>query len=189
MLFIRTSGCNLRCNWCDSKYTFSGGEEYKLDRIMDIVKASSEKWVCLTGGEPLIHSDAPLLTKLIVDSGKNVLLETSGSLSIAPYLFSDKVTIDMDIKTPSSGAEKSLDRKNLGLLRKNDYIKFVISDDSDYDYSMSFMKSIQRDFETVFQPAWGHDLKDLAEKILKDGLDVRVLPQLHKIIWGEIRGV
>lgn len=189
MLFIRTNRCNLRCNWCDSKYTFSGGEEYTVEQIMQTVRDSTENWVCFTGGEPLIQSDAPFLVKSIVEYGKNVLIETSGSISIAPYTFSDKIIIDMDIKTPSSGEEKSLRMENLDLIRETDYLKFVISDDADYEYSVDFLSRINKDVKVVFQPAWGTDIRKLVENVLKDGLNVRVLPQFHKIIWGEIRGV
>ena len=189
MLFIRTNRCNLRCRWCDSTYTFTGGVEKPLDELIHIVNSSPEEWVCLTGGEPLLQKDAPEFVRNIVDSGKKVLIETSGSLSIERYVFSAKIVIDMDIKTPSSGEEESLLMKNLGLLRDTDYVKFVISDQNDYSFARKFLESNSLSCGVVFQPAWGTDLKWLAEKALRDGLKVRVLPQLHKIIWGTARGV
>ncbi len=139
MLFIRTNRCNLRCKWCDSTYTFSGGTDITLDELMRTVEASSEKWICLTGGEPLLQRESPELVNRITGSGRSVLLETSGSLPIDPYVHSKSITIDMDVKTPSSGEEKSLHRQNLKLLRKNDYLKFVIADKIDYEYARRFI--------------------------------------------------
>lgn len=189
MLFIRTNRCNLRCKWCDSTYTFSGGVETSIDELIRTVENSKERWVCLTGGEPLLQRDSPELVKRIVDTGRSVLLETSGSLPIDRYVFSDFITIDMDVKTPSSGEENSLHRPNLTLLRKNDYLKFVISDRADYDYARKFLSENEVSCGVVFQPAWGTEMRWIAESVLVDGLNVRVLVQLHKLIWGERRGV
>lgn len=189
MLFIRTNRCNLRCRWCDSEYTFAGGREYSLEQLYEIAKSSSEEWVCFTGGEPLIQAEAVEFVKGLVSIGKKVLIETSGSRPINDFIFSDSVIIDMDIKTPSSGEEKSLFIDNLNFLRESDYVKFVISDDEDYAYALNFLENHRSSLNVVFQPAWGNDLKELADKVLKDKLNVRVLPQLHKMIWGQIRGV
>ena len=189
MLFIRTNRCNLRCKWCDSTYTFSGGTDITIDELMRTVEASSEKWICLTGGEPLLQRESPELVNRITGSGRSVLLETSGSLPIDPYVHSKSITIDMDVKTPSSGEEKSLHRQNLKLLRKNDYLKFVIADMIDYEYARRFISENEFSCEVVFQPAWGTEMRWIADSVLNDRLDVRILPQLHKLIWGEIRGV
>ena len=189
MLFVRTNGCNLRCRWCDSTYTFQGGKETSLDELVGIVAKSDEKWVCFTGGEPLLQRDTPEFLERCTDLGKRVLIETGGSLSIEKCLFSNQTMVDMDIKTPSSGEDKSLFRRNLDLLRDHDYIKFVIADKDDYKFSRDFLKGLNRHINSVFQPAWGTDLKWIAGKVLEDQLNVRVLPQLHKIIWGEVRGV
>jgi 7-carboxy-7-deazaguanine synthase len=189
MLFVRTNGCNLRCRWCDSTYTFQGGKETSLDELVGIVAKSDEKWVCFTGGEPLLQRDTPEFLERCTDLGKSVLIETGGSLSIEKCLFSNQTMVDMDIKTPSSGEDKSLFRRNLDLLRDHDYIKFVIADQNDYKFSRDFLKGLNRHINSVFQPAWGTDLKWIAGKVLEDQLNVRVLPQLHKIIWGEVRGV
>ncbi len=189
MLFIRTNRCNLRCRWCDSTYTFSGGIETSLDELMKTVEASSERWICLTGGEPLLQREAPELVNRITGTGRSVLLETSGSLPIDSYVQNESTIIDMDVKTPSSGEEKSLHLPNLRLLRRNDYLKFVISDRVDYDYARRFLSENHVSCAVVFQPAWGTDMGWIAESILKDGLNVRLLPQLHKLIWGEVRGV
>jgi len=189
MLFVRTNGCNLRCRWCDSTYTFSGGREIPLNELMENVAQAKEKWVCFTGGEPLLQRETPDFLKRCTELGKKVLVETGGSLSIEKCLLSGDIMIDMDIKTPSSGEEASLYRRNLDLLRDHDYIKFVIADQNDYDFARDFIRGLNRHINSVFQPAWGTDLKWLAGKVLDDQLDVRVLTQLHKIIWGDMRGV
>ena len=189
MLFIRTNGCNLRCKWCDSEYSFSGGEEYALDRLYKIAEESRVDWICFTGGEPLIQPDALEFVTGLVSSGKKVLIETGGSRPIKDYTFSENIVIDMDIKTPSSGEEKSLLYENLESLRNSDYVKFVIADEEDYRYAVNFLADSGRKLNAVFQPAWGKSLKELVEKVMRDGLEVRVLPQLHKLIWGEIPGV
>ncbi|WP_393970796.1 radical SAM protein [Oxyplasma meridianum] len=189
MLFVRTNGCNLRCRWCDSTYTFQGGQETCIDDIIEIVSKSSEKWICLTGGEPLLQRQTPDFLKRSIEAKKMVLIETGGSLSIEKCLFSNNTMIDMDIKTPSSGENRSLYRHNLDILRNHDYIKFVISNQEDYDFSKEFLNDLDRPIRVVFQPAWGTDIKWITEQVLQDHLDVRVLPQLHKIIWGDRRGV
>ena len=139
MLFIRTNGCNLRCKWCDSEYSFSGGEEYALDRLYKIAEESRVDWICFTGGEPLIQPDALEFVTGLVSSGKKVLIETGGSRPIKDYTFSENIVIDMDIKTPSSGEEKSLLYENLESLRNSDYVKFVIADEEDYRYAVNFL--------------------------------------------------
>lgn len=189
MMFVRTNRCNLRCKWCDSTYTFSGGRELMLEILLSKVHESSSEWVCFTGGEPLLQRDSPDFVKGVVSMGKHVLIETGGSLAIDEYVKLENTVIDMDIKTPSSGEEKSLRVENLNILRESDYIKFVISSQQDYEYAEEFVKNLNRRINVVFQPAWGADLRGLTEKVLRSGLQVRVLPQLHKIIWGEIRGV
>ncbi|WP_075057498.1 7-carboxy-7-deazaguanine synthase QueE [Thermogymnomonas acidicola] len=192
MLFVRTNRCNLRCTWCDSKYTFTGGREVPLEELLGgEVERSREQWVCFTGGgEPLLQREALEFTKRVVSMGKKVLLETSGSLPIKEFTFSPMVSIDMDIKTPSSGGEeKHFLKENLDYIRDNDYVKFVIaSRGGDYDYSVGFIRSMQRSVNVVFQPAWGTDMRWLAEAVVRDALPVRLLPQFHKFIWGEARG-
>jgi 7-carboxy-7-deazaguanine synthase len=189
MLFIRTNRCNLRCKWCDSTYTFTGGEEIPLQELVRTASESWEEWVCLTGGEPLLQREAPEFVKTVTARGKKVLIETSGSLPVDEYTKIENAVIDMDVKTPSSGEEKSLRLSNPEHLRKPDYVKFVIADENDYAFATDFMSKHNLRCEAVFQPAWGTDIRWLAESVLKQGLSVRVLPQLHKLIWGERRGV
>lgn len=191
MLFVRTNRCNLRCRWCDSTYTFEGGYEEGLGKVMDIVKSSKEKWICLTGGEPLLQREALDFVAGSGKLGKKVLIETGGSLDISNFSKQENTVIDMDVKTPSSGEEASIRLENLNHLRPSDYIKFVISDEGDYSYFRRFIEKYRDSIKCgiVVQPAWGRELKWLTEKVLDDGLGVRVLPQMHKLIWGERKGV
>lgn len=191
MFFVRTNRCNLRCKWCDSAYTFEGGHEENLDIIMEQVKSSVEEWVCLTGGEPLLQKDTPDFISKCGKLGKKVLIETGGSLDIGPYSKEPNTIIDMDVKTPSSGEESSIRLENLDHLRSSDYIKFVISDERDYEYFRNFIveNEVSINCGIVVQPAWGTELKWLTERILEDRIKVRVLPQMHKLIWGEKKGV
>lgn len=189
MYFVRTNGCNLRCSWCDSKYTFSGGTEIELESILAGVGKAWERWICFTGGEPLIQREAEAFVKGVVDTGKNVLIETSGSISIERFVKYPGTVIDMDIKTPSSGESGSLFERNLTLLRNSDYVKFVIENSSDYEFAKDFLKRIPRGVRSIFQPCYGTDVKWLAERIISDRIDVALMTQLHKQIWGEIQGV
>ena len=189
MLFVRTNRCNLRCRWCDSTYTFQGGTEVSLQELADKIRDYRHEWVCFTGGEPLLQKEAIKFVDLAHELGKNVLLETGGSLSVKEMARRDSVFIDMDIKTPSSGEERSLLADNLNYLRAQDYIKFVISDRKDFDYSVKFLQERKPTVEALFQPAWGTSLQWITEEVLDRGINARVLPQLHKIIWGERRGV
>ncbi|MEM0157474.1 MAG: radical SAM protein [Thermoplasmataceae archaeon] len=189
MMFIRTNRCNLRCRWCDSTYTFTDGKEVPLQELVETASGCMEEWVCLTGGEPLLQREALDFVRSVTMAGKSVLIETSGSLPVDEYTKLENVVIDMDVKTPSSGEEKSLRLSNLDCLRKTDYIKFVIADEKDYAFASNFILHNDLRCEAVFQPAWGTEIKWIAESVLKDHLRVRVLPQLHKLIWGERRGV
>jgi 7-carboxy-7-deazaguanine synthase len=191
MFFVRTNRCNLRCKWCDSTYTFEGGSEKEIPELVSEVREAKEDWICFTGGEPLLQRDAEEFVVKIVEAGKKVLIETSGSLPVNKFTSISGTVIDMDVKTPSSGEENSIHLPNLSLLRPSDYIKFVIQDDNDYQYAKNFLNSHKDEIkcEIVFQPAWGTDLKWLVESTLSDDLQVRVLTQMHKLIWGEISGV
>ena len=191
MLFVRTNRCNLRCKWCDSTYTFEGGFEKGLGELVKEVSDSWEERVCFTGGEPLLQREAPDFVKMATESGKKVLIETGGSMPVNKFTSIHGTVIDMDVKTPSSGEQNSINLGNLAFLRPEDYLKFVIQDEADYNYARSFIQKNQGDIHCglVFQPAWGTDLKWLVESVLHDGLNVRVLPQLHKILWGEVPGV
>ncbi|MCL4345765.1 MAG: radical SAM protein [Candidatus Thermoplasmatota archaeon] len=189
MIFIRTSLCNLRCKWCDTTYSFEGGTEMEVDVLIKIVEDSWEEWVCLTGGEPLLQKEAPDLVRRITSAGKRVLIETGGSLSIEPYTMIEKTVIDMDVKTPSSGEEKRLRTENLNLLRKEDYAKFVISDDTDFAYLENFYAKYGKLVNIVVQPSYGTPEAWIAERIIEKKMLVRFMLQEHKYIWGQKRGV
>lgn len=160
-----------------------------LEEILEIVRKTGEEWVCFTGGEPLIQKEALAFVGSVAEIGKKVLIETSGSIDVGKYVFSDSVSIDMDVKTPSSQEEDSFLPGNLKYLRENDYLKFVISDAVDYDFSKNFLQRLDGRVNVVFQPTWGSDAKFLVESVIRDQLRVRVLPQFHKYVWGEIPGV
>lgn len=189
MVFVRFTGCNLRCKWCDTSYAWEEGKEMDMDTIVNEVKKYPTKWVCLTGGEPLLQKDIYKLIDKFLLLDYRVLIETNGSISIEDIPCEDNVIIDMDIKTPSSGMSQFNDYSNIELLGSKDYVKFVIDDDVDYNFMKDILKSYEIKSEVIVQPQGNKNLKHLAEKVLEDGLNVRVLPQLHKIIWGDRRGV
>jgi 7-carboxy-7-deazaguanine synthase len=184
-VFIRTSGCPLRCTYCDTTQAYDKGEEMSLDLIMKAVSKFKAKHVCLTGGEPLMQKDAPKLVQMLIDEGYRVVLETNGAMPLDELPCVETLTISMDIKCPSSGESGKMLFDNIDLLGPTDQLKLIISDDQDYGYAKEVLEKYAPKCEVILTPVGGTDLRDLAEKVLKDGLDVRVLPQLHKIIWGD----
>ncbi|NPA74997.1 MAG: radical SAM protein [Euryarchaeota archaeon] len=188
MFFIRLTGCNLRCKWCDTQYAFEEGTLMDIDSIVNKALSSGHEWVCLTGGEPLIQKDVyRLIYKLL--KTHNVLIETNGSISVEELPVEDNLHIALDIKTPSSEMHRAMNFENLSYLGPGDFVKFVIMNEEDYEYAKNILEKHDIGVEVVFQPAWGTDIKWLVEKVMEDKLKVRVLPQLHKLIWGEKRGV
>lgn len=188
--FVRLTGCNLRCRWCDSEYTFSGGERMSIDEIVARVKSYGCNLVEITGGEPLAQAESLDLMKRLCDDGFEVLLETSGSIDIAPV--DPRVTIILDIKCPGSGEAEKNRWQNLEHLKPKDEIKFVIADRADYDWARRIVdeRSLHR-WTLLFSPVWGEiDLKSLAEWMLADRVPARLQTQLHKHIWGaDVHGV
>lgn len=189
MFFIRLTGCNLRCEWCDTQYAFYEGEEMSINSIVKSVEDSGLKWVCITGGEPLLQEDVYKLIDTLIRKGYKILLETNGSILIDKLPTEDNLVISLDIKTPSSKMEKAMRFENLDYLGPKDFVKFVIMDEKDFEYAKKIIEEYEIDKEIVFQPVGGTNLKWLAERVVEEGLNVRVLPQLHKIIWGNKRGV
>ncbi len=188
MFFIRLTGCNLRCKWCDTQYAFYEGEDMEIEEIVKKAKKSGLRWVCLTGGEPLLQKDVyKLIYELMRDH--EILIETNGSILIDEVPTEENVHVSLDIKTPSSGMHKAMRFENLEYLGEGDFVKFIIADDEDYEYAKRILEENEIPVDVVFQPVWGKDIKWLVEKVMNDKLNVRVLPQLHKIIWGEKRGV
>ncbi|AGB04926.1 organic radical activating enzyme [Aciduliprofundum sp. MAR08-339] len=189
MFFIRLTGCNLRCEWCDTKYAFYEGEDMGIEEIMQRVRKAGVEWVCITGGEPLLQDDVYKLIDALLKEGHRVLLETNGSISIENLPTEENLVVSLDIKTPSSRMENAMRFENLDYLGPKDFVKFVIADERDFEYAKGIIERYKIEQDIVFQPVGGTDLKWLVEKVLNSRMNVRVLPQLHKIIWGEQRGV
>lgn len=187
--FIRTTGCNLRCSWCDTKYAYEEGKEMTLEEIMGKVKDYPTSHICITGGEPLLQKDVIKLIQRLSDDGYEICLETNGSQSVEDLPCLDSLMISLDVKCPSSGMHEKMDFSNLELLSPNDQLKFIVENEEDYIYARNIIDRYKPICTIIITPVGGLELKNLAEWILKDGLKVRILPQLHKLIWGERKGV
>lgn len=190
-VFIRTTGCNLRCEWCDTPHAFEEGREMTVDTILAQVGSYSCRLVELTGGEPLLQKEAPVLVTKLLDGGYTVLIETSGSLDIRPM--DPRSVIVMDIKCPGSGMAGAMRWDNIPSLKPSDQVKFVIKDRTDYDWAIEVLERypLLNQRVVLFSPVFGTmDPRLLAEWILEDGLPVHLQLQLHKYIWHpEARGV
>lgn len=189
-VFVRLTGCNLRCRWCDSAYTFTGGEKLALEDVVDRVKAYGCNLVEITGGEPLAQAEAlPLIARLL-DDGFEVLIETSGSIDVTPV--DRRAKLILDIKCPGSGEAAKNRWENLDDLRPHDELKFVVADRADYEWARALIAERRLDRWTIlFSPVWGElELKPLAEWMLADRVPARLQTQLHKHIWGaDVHGV
>ena len=189
-VFVRLTGCNLRCTWCDSEYTFAGGERMALEDVMARVKSYGCDLVEITGGEPLAQSEAFELIKRLADDDFEVLIETSGSIDITPV--DERAKLILDVKCPGSGEVAKNRWENLRHLRPHDEIKFVIADREDYDFARRVIEEHDLQKHTIlFSPVWGTmDMKALAEWMLADRVPARFQTQLHKHIWGaNVQGV
>jgi 7-carboxy-7-deazaguanine synthase len=184
-IFIRTTGCNLRCFFCDTKYAYYEGSEMSIEEIIKKIEIYHSRYVCITGGEPLIQKDILDLVENLIKKNYNICLETNGSISIRNLIDKKNFFISMDVKCPSSKMDKNNKLDNMRLLRKNDQLKFVLSNRNDYEYAKNIIKKYNNKCNVYFQPAWGTNFKDLAKWILNDNLSVRLSLQIHKIIWGE----
>ena len=189
--FVRLTGCNLRCSYCDTEYAFEGGTRMSLSEITSQLDRYPTDLVEITGGEPLLHSLAHALVEKLLDTGKKVLIETGGSLDIRPV--DPRAVLIYDIKCPDSLMEGRNRWENLDHLRPHDEIKFVIS--SRHDYQWARRKIVELELTqrhlVLFSPEWNRmEAGRLARWILDDGLPVRIQVQLHKIFWGaDTRGV
>jgi len=188
-IFIRTSGCNLRCSFCDTKYAYEGGKEMSINEILNQIAKYSCQYVCLTGGEPLLQEDTQDLVNNLLKKKYYVIIETNSSFSIENLLKFKSLIVSLDIKCPSSNMSKKSKLKNLKFLKKDDQLKFVIKNKKDYIYAKKIVLEYKPNCEVFFQPVWGENPKKLAEWIIKDGLNVKLGLQLHKIIWGLKRKV
>ena len=189
-VFVRLTGCPLRCSYCDTEYAFTGGEWMTLDAIFAQVRGYAVRHVCVTGGEPLAQKNCLQLLQGLCDEGYEVSLETSGALDIAGV--DPRVSRVVDLKTPGSGEVSRNRLDNLPLLTERDQIKFVITDRADYEWARSMLHEhrLAKCCEVLFSPAYGQmPARQLAEWILSDRLPVRFQLQLHKLLWGERQGV
>ena len=189
-VFVRLTGCPLRCSYCDSEYAFFGGERFSIDDIVQKVVDFGVDHVCVTGGEPLAQPNARLLISTLCKKGLQVSLETSGAMSVDDL--DPAVSIVMDLKTPASGEVARNDYSNIQLLGKKDQIKFVICDRQDYEWACFKVDEYQlagNVGEVLFSPCYGQvEPAQLVEWILADRLPVRFQMQLHKALWGDKPG-
>jgi 7-carboxy-7-deazaguanine synthase len=190
-VFVRLTGCNLRCTWCDSEFTFTGGTHMDIDDVVAKAHEFGVHTVEVTGGEPLAQKNAIPLMEALLARGHEVLLETSGSLPIAPV--PDAVHVIMDLKAPDSGEEAANLWENIDALAPNDEVKFVLASRRDYDWAAEVVGRYDLSARccVLFSPVWGSiEPQDLVAWVLQDGLDVRVQLQLHKVIWpADAQGV
>lgn len=189
-VFIRLTGCPLRCGYCDSEYAFYGGERLSLEEILTRVAAYKPRYVCVTGGEPLAQRECLTLLSLLCDAGYNVSLETSGALPLDGVDL--RVIKVMDLKTPGSGEVGRNRWENISCLGLRDQIKFVICNRTDYDWARFKLDEYQlhtKVADVLFSPSFGQIAPlELAEWILADNLPVRFQLQLHKLLWNDTPG-
>jgi len=191
--FVRLTGCPMRCVWCDSEYTFTGGDHIKIDDVVSQVQAFGCNLVEVTGGEPLAQKEAFELVRRLCEEGFEVLVETGGYLSTADL--DERAKVILDVKCPASGEEPRNHWQNLERLRADkDEVKFVVADRSDWEYALAVINKYKlqtRARAVLISPAWDQiDLQDLAGWVSQSGMNIRMQLQLHKYIWGpEVQGV
>jgi 7-carboxy-7-deazaguanine synthase len=188
-VFIRLTGCPLRCLYCDTSYAFTGGKMETIESILKQVKKYNAHHITVTGGEPLAQRNCLALLELLCDNYKDVSLETSGALDISEVDM--RVRCVLDIKTPDSGEESKNYLANLDKIKTSDEIKFVICSKNDYNWAVSFVEKYEllTKAPVIFSPSHNTlDIRDLAEWIIETNINVRLQTQLHKIIWGDMPG-
>jgi 7-carboxy-7-deazaguanine synthase len=189
-VFVRLTGCPMRCTYCDTEYAFSGGSNIEVAMILSQVQSFGTKYVTVTGGEPLAQKECHDLLKSLCDAGFDVSLETGGAMDIA--LVDARVSVILDIKTPGSNEEKNMRWLNLDYIKAKDEIKFVLCGRADYDWAKQKIGelNLSEKCPILFSPSYSELIaSDLAKWILADQLPVRMQVQLHKILWGEKPGV
>ncbi|MCK5760178.1 MAG: 4Fe-4S cluster-binding domain-containing protein [Candidatus Delongbacteria bacterium] len=190
-VFVRLTGCNLRCNWCDTQYAYDIGTEYTSEELISIIEGFNVKLIEFTGGEPLLQKNEliPVIDHLLLKNYK-ILLETNGSISLKGI--PDKVVKIVDVKLDSSGEKDSFLADNFSLIDKKDEIKFVLSDIFDYNEMKDIIKKnrLEEDKSILVSRVFGSEITDeqIAEKLLMDNLNIRYQIQLHKLIWGNKKG-
>jgi 7-carboxy-7-deazaguanine synthase len=185
-IFIRLTGCNLRCGYCDTEYAFYEGKNMSIDEVLNIITPYKIKLVEITGGEPLLQEEVYPLMDRLLENNYQVLIETGGSLSIAKV--PEPVIKIVDIKCPGSGEDSKNNLDNVKYLKTSDEIKFVLLDRNDYEWSRNFLHEHSNNLKAkiILSPVYEKlHLKDLAEWVLEDNLPVRIQTQLHKVIWGK----
>lgn len=189
-VFVRLTGCPLRCGYCDSAYAFHGGETQSFDTILEEIRSFGANVICVTGGEPLAQKHSLAFLQRLCDEGFDVSLETSGALAIEGV--DARVSRIVDIKTPGSGELAKMRWENLDAIKTGDEVKFVLVDRADYEWARDLLrdKKLNERAPVLFSPVW-ETLKpaDLAAWVLEDHLPVRMQVQLHKILWGDRPGV
>lgn len=188
-VFVRLTGCPLRCQYCDTAYAFGGGQWLTLDAILERVAALQARHVCVTGGEPLAQRECLALLERLCDASYHVSLETSGAMPLAGV--DARVAKVVDVKTPASGEERRNRYDELAALRPGDQVKFVICNRGDYEWSRGKLGELALPAETMVLFSPSHDelpARQLADWILEDRLEVRMQVQLHKILWGNEPG-
>ena len=188
-VFVRLTGCPLRCRYCDTEYAFQGGEWWEVDTILERVREFATRYVCVTGGEPLAQRACLELLVRLCDAGFRVSLETSGAMSLEGV--DARVVRVVDVKTPGSGEEGRNRLDELARLEPKDLVKFVICDRADYEWSRATVRELGLDARSsvLFSPSHGQlPARQLADWILEDRLPVRLQIQLHKYLWGNVPG-
>jgi 7-carboxy-7-deazaguanine synthase len=187
-LFIRLTGCPLRCVYCDTQYAFYGGEWRTVAELVEVARLSGVHHVCVTGGEPLAQKACLELLGALCDAGLEVSLETSGAMDVAPV--DPRVSRVVDLKTPDSGESARNRLENLPLLTTRDQIKVVLCSRADYEWARELLRRhAPIGCQVLLSPSWGQlEARALAEWILADRLDVRLQVQLHKVLWGDEPG-
>ncbi len=188
-VFIRLTGCPIRCSYCDTSYAFYGGKDLSIEEILARVNSYGSKHVLVTGGEPLAQANTKELLKLLCDQNFHVSIETGGMLDIS--MIDPRVSIVLDIKTPGSNENHSNLVNNYSKLKTNDQIKFVICDFDDFIWSKDIVKryNLLEKCEVIFSPSYGEvENHELADWVLEEKMPVRFQVQLHKVLWGDIRG-
>lgn len=189
-VIVRLTGCNLRCSWCDTQYAYEEGNDVTVDALLERIESYNLDRVLITGGEPLIQDDVYLLMEELGSSNKKLILETNGSIDISKV--PDTVHRIVDMKPPGSGMTDRIEWTNLQLVNSRDDVKFVILDKNDFEWSKEVVLKndlIERT-NVIFQPVWNElEPKRLAEWILQYDLNVKFGIQLHKVLWGNKRGV
>ncbi|ABL02188.1 Radical SAM domain protein [Candidatus Ruthia magnifica str. Cm (Calyptogena magnifica)] len=186
-VFIRLTGCPLRCTYCDTEYAFKGNNLMAIDEIIKKIKQYDTPYICVTGGEPLAQKNCCLLLNELVKNNYQVSLETSGSINIQDVNVS--VSIVMDIKTPDSGEFEQNKYTNIKKLTTKDQLKFVIRSRADFDWSVAILSQYPTAAGTLFSPVFGDITPtQLADWILDQQLNVRMQLQLHKLLWGDEKG-